>query len=479
MRFFAPDPSRVSQWAVERAYLAGMEGIPWRRRVDWRDGALTLTRELPDSGNLYIPWDVAEFGQLVVSTASLREREEPYHLPLELARGTLNRVRNQSADWSQAGMELTTVFQKHLTRATKLFVDAATQYLEAPDRAAELAEQSMTASYRAIEKLAANYAEQSLHYRRQQNVRLATLLAATLNDIPSEAAGERFAAAFNSAVIPLSWRDIEKNAGEFVWDRYDKLIEWCHTRGIRTCGGPLLRLDAGCLPDWLYLYEGDAEQITNCAMQFVRAAATRYAGKMHVWHAAARLNSSDELSLDEGKRLELGVRAIDVLRQADQQAPVVLSFDQPWAEYLADEDLDYTPMHFADALVRTDLGAGGIGIEINLGYWPGTLPRDLLEISRQIDRWSLLGLPLLVLLTAPSRASGPKNGHPQAVRASQELVRDLLPVLLAKSYVHGIVWNQLRDDSPAGMPHGGLFGDDDTCKELLDDLTELRRDNLS
>jgi len=43
---------------------------------------------------------------LVLSTASLMEREPRYHLPVELARGTLNRVRNQLAAWEQAGLVL-------------------------------------------------------------------------------------------------------------------------------------------------------------------------------------------------------------------------------------------------------------------------------------------------------------------------------------------------------------------------------------
>ena len=82
----------------------------------------------------------------------------------------------------------------------------------------------------------------------------------------------------------------------------------------------------------------------------------------------------------------------------------MISFDQPWAEYLAKEDFDLSPLHFADALVRADLGVAGVAMEMNLGYWPGgTQPRDLLAISRHLDRWSLLGIPLLAYLTLPSQ----------------------------------------------------------------------------
>ena len=108
---------------------------------------------------------------------------------------------------------------------------------------------------------------------------------------------------------------------------------------------------------------------------------------------------------------------IETVRETSSaRTPVVISFDQPWAEYLATNDYDLSPLHFADALVRAELGVGGVALEMNLGYWPGgCLPRDLLAISRHLDRWSLLGIPLIVYLTMPSSA----DHDPQAVGQSQ------------------------------------------------------------
>ena len=61
------------------------------------------------------------------------------------------------------------------------------------------------------------------------------------------------------------------------------------------------------------------------------------------------------LGLGEEARLQLAAKAIAVVRQLDPTTPLVVTFDQPWAEYLATEQLDLAPMHFADALVRADL----------------------------------------------------------------------------------------------------------------------------
>ena len=148
--------------------------------------------------------------------------------------------------------------------------------------------------------------------------------------------------------------------------------------------------------------------------------------------------------------------------------------------------------HFADALARTDLGLAGIGLEMNLGYWPeGTLPRDLLEISRQIDRWSFLNLPLLVVVTLPTK-SGPdpnawrktevvvsKQNTELSVERFQQTIERLVTLLISKPSVHGVVWNQLCDANPHAFPHAGLFDANGKIKPILPALAAVRQRYLS
>src|SRR5262249_41390926 len=120
---------------------------------------------------------------------------------------------------------------------------------------------------------------------------------------------------------------------------------------------------------------------------------------------AARLNVSNDFSHDEQDRLRLAVLAMESIRRVDPRTPIVITIDQPWGSFMSRQECDLSPLHFADALVRGDLGLAGIGLEINLGYAPsGSEPRDVLEFSRQMDRWSTLGLPLLVILNVPGGA---------------------------------------------------------------------------
>ncbi len=114
-------------------------------------------------------------------------------------------------------------------------------------------------------------------------------------------------------------------------------------------------------------------------------------------------------------------------------------------------DHDLSPLQFADTLVRPDLGVAGIGLELNLGAGPCcTLPRDLIEVGRQIERWTMLGLPLVILLTVPSQGDG---FSPQI---QQRLLEGYLELFSAKSAIHAVFWPQLRDLTTGDDAHRGL-----------------------
>ena len=50
-----------------------------------------------------------------------------------------------------------------------------------------------------------------------------------------------------------------------------------------------------------------------------------------------------------------------------------------------------------------------------------------------------------------------------------------VPLLLAKPYVHGILWNQLCDFEPHDFPHGGLFDLRRQPKPALGRLAAIRQ----
>jgi hypothetical protein len=498
MRFIAPRRERVVAGAVECAYLAGMEGVPWQSRSTWcsapdaavGSGELVVERSINESGCLYIPWHVPGHGELVLATASLMERSQAYNLPVELARGALNRLRNQVADWSLAGLKISS----DVERAMKISVGDFSEAVICDDagRAAELAEKSLKSSLDASELLVDEYSRQMLTLRHDESGPLPTLLGTVLPGRPlSDRETPLLPQVFNAAAVPFAWRSVERNCGTFDWESCDQQVAWCHEQGWRVVGGPLLSLGSASLPDWIYLWEQDFEQIQTYVLHFLSSIIERYRGKVHIWHCAARVNSQSGLALTEEQRLRLVVAAIDEVRRADPEAPLLVSFDQPWGEYLVKDSLELSPLHFADSLVRADLGIAGLGLEFNVGYWPGgTLPRDRIEFSRQIDRWSQLGLPLVAFLSRPSSgASGavaqfgdrrpPDPEAPYSPQAQKTFVERFAPLLLAKQYVQGLFWNQLSDADSGDLAHGGLLDDEHQVKPVWNAMTSLRQEHFS
>ena len=141
MCFQVPRREQLGANAAERAYMAGMEGIPWPSRARWTDQGLEIDREVDDSGNLYVPWNVNGYGEITLCTTSLMQRTRPYALDVELARGTLNRVRNQIALWEPAGLQVTAEVVELVHDAGQHFQRAATGQHD-PEQAGTAATQS-------------------------------------------------------------------------------------------------------------------------------------------------------------------------------------------------------------------------------------------------------------------------------------------------------------------------------------------------
>tara|TARA_B100000809_G_scaffold62817_1_gene59553 strand:+ start:1260 stop:2747 length:1488 start_codon:yes stop_codon:yes gene_type:complete len=491
IKFQVPLLERIKPDVTERAYMADPEGIPWAGHLYWNGDCLVLSRESDESGNFYIPWEVPGRGELILSTGGLIERSAPYSLPIELARGTLHRLRSQLAAWQMMGLLVTDTVQQAVTEALHTFATAVTDQTKSP-QTVEYADHALHAALRAMELLIDQYSHQIISSRRQQTKKLSTVFAVNLgHTVADDKRAAQLLTAFNSAAVPLTWGQVETSTDSMHWEIHDRQVDWCQRKGVRIIGGPLIRLDAAGLPDWIVLWEDDFEIIESYVLNYVDTAVQRYQNKIALWNCAARTNTQSSLKISEEQQLRLTVKIIERARQIEERTPMIVTFDQPWAEYVARTPMDLTPFQLADTLARSKLGISGFGIELNLGYWPGgSGSRDLLEISRLLDRWSLLGLPLVVFLVTPSDTSVDPEAAHQArpissspdnqvtPQSQQALIDQLVPLLLSKQSLHGVVWNRLADVPPHDFPHGGLFDRRGRAKPVLNSLTQIRRKHL-
>jgi hypothetical protein len=471
LRFLVPQANRVSAQAVQTAHISGRDRLPFVCRVTvGSNGELTIERDEDESGTFNMLWPVAERGNLLLSTATLVERAKPYLLPLELARGTLNRLRNLWAEWQSVGAAEPAGVQSQLTESRNYFVEAVAKQ-QSLLVAAELADKAIAAALLAMDGVAAAMAEQVRKARQLQTQRVLPLFAGRMSGaMPEGAVSTAFLAAFNSVAVPFSWGRVEADEGKQDWAVTDAQVRWAHAHNLRVCGGPLLELRRRTLPDWIYLWEGDFDNLLMVAGDYIRAVVTRYRGKVHFWNAAGRLFTGEALGLDEEQKLRLAVRTVEVIRSVDPQSPIIVSVDQPWGEAMSRRETEISPLQLADTFVRSDLGVSGIGVEINLGLTAqATLPRDLLEFGLQLDIWSSLGLPLLVSITAPTDGDGFTSGW------QQTWLEKYLPVVLARSSVQAVIWNQLYDGDADDFPHSGLVDGQRQVKPAFGALAALRQ----
>jgi hypothetical protein len=491
LRFIVPEPARLSERAVQQAFLSGLDPIPGACKAKFSGSELIVERDGTDSTKLNLPWKIEGRGEPLLATATLVQRERPYLLPLELARGKINTVRNQLADWLPLGLTPSEAVTSRLAEATKLFTHAATSQDDVAAATAG-AEQAIVAACDAADALSKCYVDQALITRHRATNKLPVAYGASLGHCePQQAKTAGFNALCNTAVVPLTWRNVVANEEEYHWHTYEAQIAWCRERNINVAAGPLIRLDDRGFPDWLSLWQSDVDGILAFTAEYVSHIVRRLRGQVALWHAASYVSRSNSLGLKDEDKLRIIVRALETVRRHEPDAPIIVSFDQPYGEYLRHVPMGYAPLQVADHLVRSSLPIAALGLELEVGYLPeGTFHRDALELGRILDVWSTLGLPLYVYLTVPSgegpdaAAFGKSHIAPGAVtggwsaEAQARWVREFVPLMLSKPAVQGIAWLAPPDDEPHDLPHGGLFDAKGVGKPALQALAGLRKEHV-
>ena len=490
MRMLIDRESGITPSSADRAYMSGMDQIPWPCRTRLADGELQIERGVTESGRLQVPMRIEGRGELMLSTGTLMQRDRPYQLEIDLARGKLNQVRNQLAEWQALGLVITPAIEAAVARALGEFT-LAVSLPEDSKAAAARARAAIGLAVDAGEMLLVAYGEQATTLRLRQLGRLPTLLALHLGHRTlSQAALTQVTTAFNALVVSTVWREIEAQEGQYNWAIPDNQLEWCREHNVRAVSGPLLRLDSSALPDWLAMGEDDFDTFVSFVSDYVAKVVSRYKGKLALWQCAARINTPQVHKFHEEQVLQLAVRALEVTRQVDPDTPTMIRFDQPWGEYLRHGEVDLSPLHFADALVRSGLHLGGIGLDFIVGYIPGgTTPRDRLDFSRMLDLWSCLGLPLHLMFSFPTSVQpDPKARMPGLPSEIDQIwtpenqaawIKRVLPLAFSKSYVGSVTWAQLSDAEWHDYAHGGLFDAGGAAKPAFLSLVNLRKKFLN
>lgn len=475
---------------LERACVAGgYDNMPAPTRVSIDGDRLTLSRESSESGYPVAPWPIPGFGRLMGSAATLMEREEPYALLVELARGKVNQVRTQAAEWQSFGFELNSTFIQQLGDLSRRFGHVVTL----PAGGVEIdreAESVLAAAYELANKLVHDYCSQLSQARLLRQGKIDCDLAIRLTGGTPEQSST-LVQAFNAVHIAMTWKSIEPTESNYYWDAADNALKWAEENDLSISAGPLINLSPRGLPDWLWLWEGDLQSIASFMCDYVGTAISRYRGRIRRWQIISGANRSGILKLGEEDLLWLTARLAEAAWQVDPDVELVIGLAQPWGEYLAKQEHTYSPFIFADTLIRAGLRLALLDLEWCMGISPhGSYCRDLLDSSKLLDLYGMLGVPLQVTLAYPASSENDARADlTQSVAAgqwgteispkSQAIWADaFIRLAIGKPIVRGACWAQLSDADEHSFPNCGLFDSTGQPRPAIEQITSIRQSLL-
>jgi hypothetical protein len=239
------------------------------------------------------------------------------------------------------------------------------------------------------------------------------------------------------------------------------------------------------------VWERDLTGMASFMCKFVETTVRRYRNRVRRWQLTAASNCANVLSLSEDDLLALTYRVAESARHVDPSLELVVGIAQPWGEHMAQSARTHSPFIFADTLIRSGLNLSALDIELIMGVMPrGSYCRDLLEISRLLDLYALLGVPLRVTLGYPSSMQADADADPDmhvegghwgngfTADVQAAWAAEVTGLVLCKPYVQGVQWVNFRDAEPHQFPHCGVVDPRDQLKPALQKLREIRETHL-
>lgn len=467
---------------LEAVHLLGTDRVPLRAEIKFAHGELICEPRARGAAAIALPWTIQGLGRMMLETARLPERPQPYNLHVELARGQLMRISQKREDWGLYDFVDGKPIYEMVDQAKELLVSAIT----APDdaAAAELGDRAIAASVKVGEAISSFHADLFLKRRTagEQIARrpLGCTVAAHGGHLPAAAA--RAAEAFDFAVVPFTWGLTEPNEGQYEADAIEACIQSLRDRKIAIWGAAMLSFEASNLPAWLPVLADDFEQVRDLAIRYVRYLVKRFGPHVRAWEVLSGVHAHNTCRFTFEQIMEITRTAAAIVKQMSPRCKAILGISLPWGEYYAQDPKTIPPLLYAEMAVESGVSFDAFGLDLRLGCPAGGgYARDLLQVSALLDRFGNLGKPLHVMATSvPSEATDAAYGcwHGDwSPQIQAQWVREFYRIALSKPFVETVTWHPLVD-APASPAATGLLTANLSPKPAFQEILSLRRDVL-
>ncbi len=474
------------------AYVVGTDDVPLRAEISFKNGIISCKKRAAGPAGLALLWEVEDAGTFLLETIRVQERDRPYVLQVELARGRLMRIQHKLEDWGLLDYEGAEDLAAKVTEARELLIQALQS--EEPAQAASLGQQSLSAAVRASEELSRFHASVLLARRKQAGAIPRRVFGCAVHlEHPTELSRKRLAGAFDFVTLPIVWRDVEPTEQTFNWKPLDAWVEALAKGPVPIRGSALLSFSERNVPDWLYIWEHDFDTIRDLAFEHVRRVINRYGQYIQTWTIVSGLHSNNCFTFSFEQLMELTRMTGALTKQLSPRGTAIVELVYPWGEYYARNQRTIPPLLYADMVVQSGVNFDAFGLQFLFGPGvDGMYVRDMFQISATLDLFSKLGKPLhITAAQVPSEAAAGRGDAAEgalpdggAWRASwteeiqAEWLRRFVEVALSKPFVETVSWHWLTDHAGHSIPHGGLLRADLAPKAAYKHLLSLRSELL-
>lgn len=463
---------------LDGAYLLGTDDVPLRAEIAFEDGTITCKKQAAGPAGLALLWPVDQVGKILLETIRVPERDEPYVLQVELARGRLMRLMHKLEDWGMFEMLSHADLAERFERARDLLIKALKG--DPLSVAAEAGERALTEAIQASEEIARVHAKAFFERRCQTGPNRQVLGCSVGLDPPTPEHGKLLTDAFDFVTVPISWREIEPNEQSFNWKPLDTWVEWLAKSGIPIRGSALLSLSESSVPDWLYMWEHDFDTLRDLAFEHIRRVINRYGQYIQTWDVVSGIHTTNCFNFNFEQLMELTRMAMAITKQVAPRGVAVIDLLAPWGEYYARNQRTIPPVLYAEMVVQSGLDFEAFGLQFRFDRLAdGHNVRDFFQISSILDLYGKLGKPLHVTaFQVPSATvKGGAHGHwrePWSRESQAAWVERFLEIALSKPFVEKVIWHGLVDGTTDGDNDCGVVGSDLAPKPAYERFVETK-----
>jgi hypothetical protein len=468
--------------------LFGADRIPFRstKYITWQDGIIDCKARGSEPAGLCLLWPVEGFGNIMLYTTRLPEREQPYNLNVEIVRGKLMEIATKREDW--AIFDQTPELKAKGDELQDCFIEMLAN-MNAPAKASVLADKCLAKAMLYAEQLAGKYASVLFEVRLRNRGFARSSLGCQLD--PDKLNDKNYLKGafelFAHVSLPISWAKIEKERGQYDFSELDECMNILGRRRLLLCAGPLLNFSPDSLPAWMK-GKHEFDTIREASYEFVSKIVTRYAKYVHMWKVISGLNADNIFKFSFERILEITRTACLAAREADNRSVKMIDIIYPWGEYYAHDSDTIPPLVYIDMVTQAGINYDALGIQMLFGKdVPGMHIRDMMQISAMLDKFMPLPKPIhITAFSVPDNNAANQQGEQNAgvwrkpwdEDVQAKWIEEFCKIAFSKPFVSTVTYSALADSDTSAVSGVGLLSDEFKPKKAFMSLAKLQKQIL-